>query len=157
MLAFVCDWCGRPKQPQEAWILGFAAETVGRVVCRREISFAPSWSNEWARHPLAVHFCSRAHKESYVQRFLNSPASPVLRKSVSATVANRTQRAASTKKQALLAHVSSNRKPSGEAARTAVSRPPSKKAIFSKSDRLRAHGLGILLSSSDRYHSCGPR
>src|SRR5688572_17469066 len=66
MLQYVCDWCKQVKQPGEEWLLGFAAENIGVVSARREITVASSWNDAQAVHPLAVHFCAEDHKERYV-------------------------------------------------------------------------------------------
>jgi hypothetical protein len=36
MIEFVCDTCSAVKEPEEAWIVGLAAEAVGAVSARRE-------------------------------------------------------------------------------------------------------------------------
>jgi hypothetical protein len=66
MLQYICDWCKTVKQPGEEWVLGFAAENVGVVSARREITVASAWTDNHAVHPLAVHFCSDDHKDRYV-------------------------------------------------------------------------------------------
>jgi hypothetical protein len=66
MLTYVCDWCGRYKKPRERWIVGLAAEHRGATADRCEIAIADRWSKQWARHPFAIHFCSKDHKERYV-------------------------------------------------------------------------------------------
>jgi hypothetical protein len=66
MRTYVCDWCNRAKRNRARWILGLAAERVSRAGVQREISIEPAWSEKRAEHPLAVHFCSEAHKDFYV-------------------------------------------------------------------------------------------
>ena len=66
MLQYACDWCKRIKPPEDEWVLGFAAENIGVVSARREITVASAWNEDQAVHPLAVHFCSEDHKNRYV-------------------------------------------------------------------------------------------
>ena len=66
MIRFQCDGCGGIKEPDEIWILGFAAENIGVVSARREISIASSWDRPGAVDPLAVHFCSDECRAKYV-------------------------------------------------------------------------------------------
>jgi hypothetical protein len=66
MRTYVCDWCSRPKKAGARWILGFAAERATSSGVQREISIQAAWSEKRADHPLAVHFCSEGHKDSYV-------------------------------------------------------------------------------------------
>ncbi len=73
MLAYLCEWCGRPKSVRERWILGFAAEKTGTGGVKREISIAAEWSDEFAHHPLAVHFCSEEHKQAYIMALMEQP------------------------------------------------------------------------------------
>jgi len=68
MIQFLCDTCSIAKQPGELWILGLAAEAVGVTAARREVNILSEWDRVHAVHPLAVHFCSQACKESYVDR-----------------------------------------------------------------------------------------
>jgi hypothetical protein len=68
VIEFVCDNCGRVKDPDEIWILGLAAEAVGVTAARREVSIISVWDRERAVHPLAVHFCSEECKEKYIQK-----------------------------------------------------------------------------------------
>ncbi len=68
MIRFECDTCHRLKSgDKEEWILGFAAENIGAVSARREISFDPQWDSARALHPLAVHFCSVECKDKYLK------------------------------------------------------------------------------------------
>ena len=73
MLQYMCDWCKRVKQSGEAWILGFAAETVGITAAKREVTLASHWDANRAAHPLAVHFCSEEHKDDYVAALFDFP------------------------------------------------------------------------------------
>jgi hypothetical protein len=72
MLQYICDWCKRTKQVEDAWILGFAAENIGVVSARREITVASAWTDTQAVHPLAVHFCSEDHKDRYVSALFDT-------------------------------------------------------------------------------------
>jgi hypothetical protein len=68
MIQFVCDTCSALKQPHEAWIVGQAAEAVGAVSARREITIQSMWDRANTLHPLAVHFCSTQCKDEYMAR-----------------------------------------------------------------------------------------
>ena len=71
MIAFICDTCGKLKKPEQDWILGMAAESVGAVSARREINILSSWAAAQAVHPLAVHFCTERCKERYMNKLFN--------------------------------------------------------------------------------------
>jgi len=72
MVQFSCDWCSRTKGPQEAWILGIAAETVGFTAVRREATILSEWDRERAVHSLAVHFCSPECRDKYMAELFDS-------------------------------------------------------------------------------------
>ena len=75
MVRFQCDTCGRLKEADEAWILGFAAENVGVTSARREISISSAWDRPRAAEPFAVHFCSDECRADYMDAlFRDSPA-----------------------------------------------------------------------------------
>lgn len=65
MIQFVCESCLRVKGPKEAWILGYAAESLGVTANQRELTILPDWDTARALHPLAVHFCSERCKKDY--------------------------------------------------------------------------------------------
>jgi hypothetical protein len=52
----------------DAWLLGFAAEAIGAVSARREVNMVSSWTYDNAIQPLAVHFCSVACRDTYMQK-----------------------------------------------------------------------------------------
>lgn len=80
MIEFACDWCKRLKEPEEVWILGYAAEAIGVTSARREMNVSSSWDRERAVHPLAVHFCSEEHKDNYIAAYFQvQPAETVVR------------------------------------------------------------------------------
>ena len=66
MIQFVCDNCSAVKEPAKVWIAGLAAEAVGAVSARREVSIQSAWNRTTALHPLSVHFCSTQCKDEYV-------------------------------------------------------------------------------------------
>src|SRR5215510_1706665 len=66
MVRFECDTCKRLKDPNEAWILGFAAENIGVISARREIEIATAWDPLRAVERLAVHFCSDSCRAQYM-------------------------------------------------------------------------------------------
>jgi len=68
MIHFACDSCRRVKVLTEIWLLGLAAETVGVVAARREVTILPIWDRDQAVHRLAVHFCSEECKDKYVAK-----------------------------------------------------------------------------------------
>ena len=68
MIHFACDSCRRVKASNQIWLLGLAAETVGVVAARREVTILPIWDREQAVHRLAVHFCSEECKDKYVAK-----------------------------------------------------------------------------------------
>jgi hypothetical protein len=104
------------------------------------MSFARSWSEEWALHPLAVHFCSLAHKEAYQQRFLESPSvesGDV--ESSSGLEAHLALASGLTLTSAVMERAVKARKRSGRR------RPSKDKLRFSRADIFRAHALGVCL------------
>jgi hypothetical protein len=74
MIAFLCETCGKLKKPEQNWILGMAAESLGAVSEPREINILSLWEQSQALHPLAVHFCSERCKERYVTRLFSYSA-----------------------------------------------------------------------------------
>ena len=76
MIQYVCETCSAVKSPQELWVLGLAAETVGVTSARREVTIQSEWDSATAVHPLAVHFCSIECKDEYMAR-LFAPEGPV--------------------------------------------------------------------------------
>lgn len=78
MVRFACEWCGQLKDPEEVWILGFAAENLGTTAARREITVMSGWDYQRAVHPFAVHFCSVEHKDKYVDALFNTTPVPLV-------------------------------------------------------------------------------
>ena len=79
MIAFICDTCSAVKQPEEAWIVGLAAEAVGAISARREVNIQSRWTREAALHSLAVHFCSIQCKDEYMTKlFATAPVEEVV-------------------------------------------------------------------------------
>ena len=76
MIQYVCDTCSAIKGSEEAWLVGLAAETVGVISARREVTIQSEWDSATAVHPLAVHFCSIECKDEYMAR-LFAPEGPV--------------------------------------------------------------------------------
>jgi hypothetical protein len=68
MIQFVCDSCRRIKALNDVWLVGLAAEAVGIVAARREVTILSMWDSEQAVDRLAVHFCSERCKDKYVAR-----------------------------------------------------------------------------------------
>jgi hypothetical protein len=74
MVRFQCDGCGKLREGSESWILGLAAENIGIMSARREISIASGWERATAVDPLAVHFCSDKCRARYMSElFGESP------------------------------------------------------------------------------------
>jgi hypothetical protein len=82
MLRYACEWCGVLKEPNEAWILGFAAENLGVTAARREVTVLSGWDRERAVHPFAVHFCSEAHKDNYMAALFETGPQPIVEEEV---------------------------------------------------------------------------
>jgi hypothetical protein len=76
MIQYVCETCSAVKQPEEAWIVGVAAEAVSAISARREVNILSAWNWTTALDPLAVHFCSVQCKDDYRAR-LFAPEAPV--------------------------------------------------------------------------------
>ena len=78
MIQFVCDTCSNVKEPEEAWIVGLAAEAVGAVSARREVNIQSRWTREAALHSLAVHFCSIQCKDEYMTKLFGSAREEIM-------------------------------------------------------------------------------
>jgi hypothetical protein len=76
MIQYVCETCSAVKGPEEAWLVGVAAEAVGVTSARREVTIQSEWDSATAVHPLAVHFCSIECKDEYMAR-LFAPEGPI--------------------------------------------------------------------------------
>jgi hypothetical protein len=77
MIRYQCEVCDRLKRPEEAWILGFAAERLGVTEARREIAVVGKWDDDRAIRPFAVHFCSDQCKQVYMDKMFGETAQPV--------------------------------------------------------------------------------
>ena len=75
MIQYVCDTCSAVKGAGEVWLVGLAAEAVGVISARREVTIQSDWDRTTAVHPLAVHFCSMECKDQYMAR-LFAPEAP---------------------------------------------------------------------------------
>ena len=89
MIQFVCDSCLRAKRPQDAWILGLAAEARGVTAARREVTILSGWERDRALHALAVHFCSASCKDKYLQQLFGTPEDGINRRKPSRPHAKR--------------------------------------------------------------------
>lgn len=75
MVRFQCDTCGKLRERDETWILGFAADNIGVTSSRREVSISGAWDRSGAVEPLAIHFCSEECRNEYMNRiFGETPA-----------------------------------------------------------------------------------
>ena len=100
MIQFVCDNCSAMKDPGEVWIAGLAAEAVGAVSARREITIQSAWTRTTALHPLSVHFCSTQCKDEYMAR-LFAPEAPVKEVFVQQSVPSAVERVPPHRKRVL--------------------------------------------------------
>ncbi len=161
MLEYKCDWCGRQKKPNDAWILGLALERNGVSGTRRHFETLRRWSAHWASHPLAVHLCCEQHKEKYLDALFASPWPAVSRGEIArAAHLRRTDdhnrkgkddsRAAAEwyVEEAPSAPARGEQKDTKKKKSAAKSRKPKSPAIvFSDTDHFHARALGILLDS----------
>lgn len=90
MIRFQCDNCGRLKEADETWILGFAAENIGVTSARREVSISASWDRPRAVETLAVHFCSDECRADYMNALFGE--SPATREGQATTARRRIKR-----------------------------------------------------------------
>jgi hypothetical protein len=75
MVRYECDFCHGLKEAGEVWMLGFAAENIGAVSARREVTILPAWDETRAVDYLAVHFCSEECRRDYMaELFGEEPA-----------------------------------------------------------------------------------
>jgi hypothetical protein len=72
MIQFICDFCSRVKNPEDIWLLGLAAESLGLTSARREVTILSGWDRDRAVHPLAVHFCSEICKDHYIEQLFGA-------------------------------------------------------------------------------------
>jgi len=72
MIEFVCDSCLRVRRPQDAWILGLAAEARGVTAACREVTILSGWDRDRALPALAVHFCSASCKHKYLKQLFGT-------------------------------------------------------------------------------------
>ncbi len=141
MLQYTCDWCKRQKKPEENWILGFAAERSSSSGYRREVSFASRWTEEWARHALAVHFCSEEHKKNYVDVLIGGAR--LLRQQLQKI---RPASASAVAPAATTADVA--QAPPTPRRRNTRQRAEARAPEFTEADSVRAHALGVYFPQS---------
>jgi len=154
VLTFSCDWCGRCREEGERWMLGFAAERVGASGVQREFSETTAWSEKAAEHPLAVHFCSEAHK----MRYMTALFSPRRQRAVAeATMGKRRlsargpiEKSSSVGTISLggsLGAVATGREPARKLApqKRLARRPKTVETNFNDSDEIRSRGLSVRL------------
>lgn len=158
MVEYKCDWCGQGKKPGERWLVGLAAEKNDRLGHAREVTIALGWIEHWARHPLAVHFCSPLHKDYYVARLLGFSSCS---RSLQASPA---KRKVETTHSQILDRQTPSIRIAGKSAtprRPRIPEPaaPSSgtKLKFSRADHVRAHGMGIELGSATPTRKARPR
>jgi endogenous inhibitor of DNA gyrase (YacG/DUF329 family) len=92
MIRYQCEVCDRLKRPEEAWILGFAAERLGVTEARREIAVVGKWDDNRAIRPFAVHFCSEQCKQVYIDKMFGEAAQPVISASRKSTASESTRK-----------------------------------------------------------------
>ncbi len=145
MRSYVCDWCHRPKKDGERWILGFAAERIGAMGLRREISIAAAWSDGFAEHPLAVHFCSEDHKQSYVAALFKNTEIPSRSRRRAAIRRESGAAQAALSARAGIGADERPRSPRTENTERAGARRGSAAQQFTAIDKIRSHGLSVRL------------
>ncbi len=148
LLEYLCDWCRKPKRPGADWILGFAAEKLGPASARREITITDSWSDKWAGHPLAVHFCSERHKQKYIDALFRDPVATPSRRRRRAAVALRAGALSAREVDSVVGcNGGATEFEPGDVPQVRRQRRR-RKPGFNTCDDLRAHGLGIRLDGS---------
>jgi hypothetical protein len=142
MLGYSCEWCKREKMAGERWILALAVERTSTSERLRQIQVLRHWSQRWARHPFAVHFCCEEHLEGYVQLLFSvTPSSERKRGRGSPVVSLETRLSAGPAKhyEAVLDAGDGKR----ETKRTGRRKSRATTIRFNAMDRIRAHGLGV--------------
>ncbi len=148
LLPYVCDWCGRVRKPKQMWIVGFAAERVGPITRRREVTIYARWSQLSAAHPMAVHFCSEKHKDLYVARILlearheHTEVEPSICTSTKPTSIGTS---VISKRVTAREHSSSSERQNRSIVRTI--------AAFNEADHIRLNGMGVARSATNRNSS----
>jgi hypothetical protein len=141
VVEYKCEWCKRSKKPGQRWMLALAAERVTRSERRRDIHVFHKWHGTWARHPLAVHFCTSGHLERYVSAmFAVTPPRTSKRARGRAVVELETQLTPGSSK--LYEAAIDRRHPGAKSPRSSRART----CHFSEVDVIRAHGLGIAIT-----------
>jgi hypothetical protein len=154
LLQYVCEWCSRGKKRGDRWILGFAAEKVGPTSARREMTVAGDWSEKWAAHPLAVHFCSEKHKEKYVRALFEvaTASQPQSRRRTTMVSRNKTVSPKASGGATVRAQDCEPAKPQRAAKPSRSKRRSARQSkaalVFEMSDGVRAHGLSVRLDDS---------
>jgi hypothetical protein len=152
VLQYKCDWCGRARKRGEAWKLGLAGEHSGVTGNRRQVEMLKRWNAQWAAHPLAVHFCSDKHRQSFVDALFSAPWPAVDKSAVARAAFQRRKSKPAREKMSdavterHIADKDPNQK-NAKAAKPRRKRKPRKlpSLAFSESDLLYARGLGIQL------------
>ncbi len=146
MLEYLCEWCRHPKRRGERWILGLAEENIGAVSARLELTIMAEWSSRWASHPLAVHFCSEQHKDSYVRAMFVAGGAPRLESKRRVEAAGHRKHAVALCDTPNQPRIENQRNTRG--ATTKKKRIPRKDVdpIFTAPDGVRAHGLSVDLN-----------
>jgi hypothetical protein len=91
MVRFECDCCSKIKAKHDDWILGFAAENIGVMAARREVTIADTWDDRAARDWMAIHFCSNDCRANYMGRIF-AEVPPATRAGLNTVTRKRIQR-----------------------------------------------------------------
>jgi hypothetical protein len=141
LLQYTCEWCKRAKKEGERWIVGVAAEKIGATTECREITILAPWTEQWASHPLAVHFCSEKHKEKFIDALFETA-------SASRTQRKRRKTAAGILVAATVDDAREKRARGSPASQRRSAKRNSRPAVqweLNGTDGVRAHGLSICL------------
>ena len=65
---YVCNSCGKQKGDATGWLVGIEGTKEKSVVMKYTITLMRKWDEERASQPNALHFCSTACQNKYVQK-----------------------------------------------------------------------------------------
>jgi hypothetical protein len=65
---FACNFCGKQKGDNTGWLVGFEGSKAKSVVMKYTITLLRKWDEQLASEPNALHFCSTACQDNYVQK-----------------------------------------------------------------------------------------
>ena len=73
MVSITCDVCGREKPSKTTvgaseWILGYDLEVETTRSLRRQLTFLDRWDDRRVLELGAIHLCSEACREAYIEK-----------------------------------------------------------------------------------------